>query len=327
MGVYIKQLDTKIQPLGMGGWAIGSAWGPENLALGWSTVDDKESMKALYYAYERGIRLFDTAATYGYGHSEKVLGEALHSVRNQILIATKFGCPCDEEKKEGRGISVERDSIITECHDSLRRLRTDYIDIYQLHVQPLEKAKAEDVIETLEYLKERGDIRSYGWSTDTPEEAEIFLAHDACSAIQFDLNIFANNDRMIQLLEKHETVGLNRQPLAMGLLSGKYNKNSSFPKDDIRSENIDWMVYYKNGAPNEELLTKLDAIREILTSNGRTMVQGALAWIWARSPYMVPIPGFKTISQVENNVDALEFGPLTKKQVDEIDHIIKGENS
>ncbi len=325
MEIYINQLDAKIQPLGMGCWAIGGVWGPEGLALGWSTVDDNESMKALNCAYERGIRLFDTAASYGYGHSEKVLGEALHSVRDKILIATKFGHPCDDEKKEGKPSSVERESIIAECHDSLRRLGTDYIDIYQLHVQPLEKEKAEDVIETLEYLKGRGDIRSYGWSTDTPEEAEIFLAHDACSAIQFDLNIFANNDRMIQLLEKHETMGLNRQPLAMGLLSGKYHASSTFPKDDIRSENIDWMLYYKNGTPNQELVTKLNAIREILTSNGRTMVQGALAWIWARSPYMVPIPGFKTISQVESNIGALEFGPLAKKQVDEIDHIIKGE--
>ncbi len=326
MEVTIKQLNQKIKPLGMGCWAIGGAWGPDDVALGWSTVDDKESIRALRIAYERGITLFDTAATYGYGHSEKVLGEAFHDIRDKILIATKFGCPCDDVKKEGLGVSVERESIIAECHDSLRRLRTDYIDIYQLHIQPLEKEVAEDVIETLEYLKDRGDIRSYGWSTDTPKEAEIFLAHPACSAIQFDLNIFANNTKMVELLNKHETMGLNRQPLAMGLLSGKYNESSRFPKDDIRSENIDWMMYFQNGIPNSRLLDKLNAIREILTSEGRNMVQGALAWNWAKSPYMVPIPGFKNVSQVEANIRALEFGPLSKKQVDEIDQIVKEEN-
>ncbi len=323
MELYIKQLDKKIQPLGMGGWAIGGVWGPKDLALGWSSVDDSESIKALRYAYDEGIRLFDTAATYGYGHSEKVLGEALQDVRDKVLIATKFGCPCDDVKKEGLGNNVERKSIIAECHDSLRRLQTDYIDIYQLHVQPLEQEKAEDVIETLEYLKKRGDIRSYGWSTDTPKEAEIFLKHPSCSVIQFDLNIFANNEKMIELLEQYNTIGLNRQPLAMGLLSGKYNINSRFPKDDIRSEEIDWMVYFKKGVPNSQLLHKLEAIREIITSGGRTMAQGALAWIWGRSNHMVPIPGFKSIKQAEENIRALEFGPLSKKQVDEINEIVK----
>jgi aryl-alcohol dehydrogenase-like predicted oxidoreductase len=321
--LYIKQLDQRIKPLGMGGWAIGGTWGPKDVSLGWSNVDDKESIKALKYAYERGIQLFDTAATYGYGHSEKVLGEALHDVRDKIFIATKFGFPCDDVEKVGKGESVEKESIIAECHDSLRRLHTDYIDIYQLHKQPLELEKAEVVLETLELLRERGDIRSYGWSTDTPKEAEFFLKHPACSVIQFDLNIFANNEKMVQLIDEHQVVGLNRQPLAMGLLSGKYNSGSKLPRDDVRSEKLDWQVYFDEGVPSSRLLSKLEAIREIITSGGRTMTQGALAWNWARSPYMVPIPGFKNGKQVEENISALEFGPLSKEQVDEINNIVK----
>ncbi len=323
MELYNKQLNQKLQPLGMGCWAIGGAWGPGDLPLGWSNVEDSESVKALKHAYERGIRLFDTAATYGYGRSEEVLGEALHDVRDKIIIATKFGFPCDDVKRAAKGQSIERDSIIAECHDSLRRLRTDYIDIYQLHLQPLELNKAEEVLETLELLKERGDIRSYGWSTDTPKEAEVFLKSPSCSAIQFDLNIFANNEAMIGLIDKNQVMGLNRQPLAMGLLSGKYDLNSKFPKDDIRSGKLDWMIYFEEGVPSSRLLDKLEAIREIITSGGRTMVQGALAWIWARSPYMVPIPGFKNIKQVEENIKALEFGPLTKEQAEEINKIVK----
>ncbi len=323
MEVNIKQLNQKIQPLGMGGWAIGGTWGPKDLPLGWSTVDDKESIKALRYAFERGITLFDTAATYGYGHSEKVLGEAFHDIRDKIIIATKFGCPFDEVKREGREVSVERDSIITECHDSLRRLGTDYIDIYQLHIQEVELEQIDDVVATLEYLKDRGDIRSYGWSTDFPKKAEAILKYLGCSTIQFDLNIFADNEEMINLIDEKQVMGLNRQPLAMGLLSGKYDINSKLPKDDIRSTSMEWMKYFNQGIPNSQLLKKLEAIREIITSGGRTMVQGALAWNWARSPYMVPIPGFKNVKQVEDNIKALEFGPLTKKQVEEVNNIVK----
>lgn len=321
--LYIKQLDQNIKPLGMGGWAIGGTWGPEDLSLGWSNVEDSESVKGLQCAYEMGIKLYDTAATYGYGHSEKILGKALHDVRDKIIIATKFGFPCDDEKKIGLGENIEKESIIAECHASLRRLQTDYIDIFQLHKQPLELDRAEAVLETLELLKERGDIRSYGWSTDTPEEAEVFLKNPGCSAIQFDLNIFANNEKMIQLIDKHQVLGLNRQPLAMGLLSGKYNASSKLPKDDIRSEKLDWQVYFDEGVPNSLKLKKLEAIREIITSGGRSMVQGALAWNWARSPYMVPIPGFKNVKQVEENIRALEFGPLSKEQVDEVIRIVK----
>ncbi len=324
MELNIKQLNQTIKPLGMGCWAIGGTWGPEGLPLGWSKVDDQDSIKALRYAYESGITLFDTAATYGYGHSEKVLGEALHDVRDKVLIATKFGCPCDDVKKEGRGESIERESIIAECHDSLRRLRTDYIDIYQLHLQSVTLEQIDDVVETLEILRERGDIRSYGWSTDAPNKADAILQYPACSAIQFDLNIFANNEEMIKLIDEHEVMGLNRQPLAMGLLSGKYNLNSKLPKDDIRSGSLDWMVYFNQGVPNSQLLKKLEAIREIITSGGRTMSQGALAWNWARSPFMVPIPGFKNVKQVESNIRALDFGPLTKKQMEEVNDIIKG---
>lgn len=323
MELNIKQLNQKIKPLGMGCWAIGGTWGPKGLPLGWSKVDDQESMRALRYAYESGITLFDTAATYGYGYSEEILGEALHDVRSKILIATKFGCPCDDVKREGRGESIERESIIKECQDSLRRLRTDYIDIYQLHIQSVEIGQIDDVVETLEILKERGYIRSYGWSTDAPQKAEAILKYPACSTIQFDLNIFADNEEMIKLIDQYQVMGLNRQPLAMGLLSGKYDGNSKFPDDDIRSGTLEWLIYFNQGVPNSRLLGKLEAIREIITSGGRTMVQGALAWNWGRSDYMVPIPGFKNVKQVEDNIRALDFGPLTKKQVEEVQAIVK----
>ena len=109
----------------------------------------------------------------------------------------------------------------------------------------------------------------------------------------------------------------------MGLLTGKYGKDSILPIDDVRGEKSpDWMKYFKEGKPHILWFEKLDTVREILTSRGRTLAQGALAWLWARSSLTIPIPGFKNRAQVEENCAAMQFGPLTDDQVREIDHIL-----
>lgn len=118
---------------------------------------------------------------------------------------------------------------------------------------------------------------------------------------------------------------LNRGPLAMGILTGKFNEFSVIPEDDCRfitdKFGDPYYFFFKEGKPEPELLLKLDAIKEILQSDGRTLAQGALAWIWAKSEMTVPIPGFKTVKQVEENVGAVEFGPLKEDQMGEIDRI------
>ena len=109
----------------------------------------------------------------------------------------------------------------------------------------------------------------------------------------------------------------------MGLLSGKFDQNSQISKEDVRGANHDWIEYFKNGKPQPEFLDKLKSIREILTSNGRTIVQGALAWIWGRTEQTIPIPGFKTVQQVEENAGAMQFGPLTPGQMQEIETLLE----
>jgi aryl-alcohol dehydrogenase-like predicted oxidoreductase len=109
----------------------------------------------------------------------------------------------------------------------------------------------------------------------------------------------------------------------MGLLTGKYTAETKPSADDVRGEKSpEWMKYFKNGKPSAEWLAKRDAIREILTSNGRTVAQGALAWLWARSPQTVPIPGFRTVKQVTENCEAMQFGPLSAGQMIEIDRLL-----
>lgn len=314
--------DLQVSAMGMGCWAIGGPWdwlnhdgsrGP----VGWGDIDDEESIRAIHCALDNGINFFDTAANYGTGHSEKILARALAGKRDQVVIATKFGFEVNEAEKY---VTPYRDDhlqhVRAECEASLRRLNTDVIDLYQLHVwnYPLEKAPA--MVDALESLVSEGKIRYYGWSTDSVEGARLFAQGKHCAAIQHDLNVVMDAPDMLKLCEEQNLASVNRSPLARGALSGKYNKQTTFPQNDVRTDKWSWDHFF---APT---LDQLEALRQILTSNGRTLVQGALAWIWARSEKTVPIPGFKTVAQVEENTKAMELGPLTPEQMKEIDTLL-----
>jgi aryl-alcohol dehydrogenase-like predicted oxidoreductase len=179
------------------------------------------------------------------------------------------------------------------------------------------------VRETLEALVKEGKIRAYGWSTDFPERAEVFAKGPKCTAIQLQLNVLDDNPAVIAVCEKNDLAALNRGPLAMGLLTDKYTAETRPSAKDVRGEKSpEWMKYFKGGKPNVEWLRKRDAVREILKSEGRTVAQGALAWNWARSEKTLPIPGFRTVAQVKENAAAMQFGPLSKEQMKEINRIL-----
>ena len=125
---------------------------------------------------------------------------------------------------------------------------------------------------------------------------------------------------MLLTCQENHLASLARGPLAMGLLSGKYTLRDQIELQDIRQSQLSWN--YFNGERMPGLLRQLDAVREILTSDGRTLVQGALGWLWARSSQIIPIPGFKTVKQVEENVKAMRFGPLSEQQMAEIEKLL-----
>ncbi len=309
--------DIKVSPMGLGCWAIGGVWYWLDGPGGWGDIDDNESVRAIHAALDLGINFFDTAANYGTGHSERVLARALEGKRDKAVIATKFGFVVDEAAKR---VTFRTDDpllhVRRECEDSLRRLNTDVIDLYQLHVwdYPLEKVPA--MVDLLESLVAEGKIRYYGWSTDSVEGARLFAEGKHCVAIQHDLNVILDAPEMLALCEELNLASVNRSALARGALSGKYTKDTVFPQNDVRTDSWSHDHFF---APT---LSQLDAIRGILTSNGRTLVQGALAWIWARSEKTIPIPGFKTVAQVEENARAMELGPLTAEQMKEIDTLL-----
>ena len=313
----------EVSAVGMGCWAIGGPAYRGETPVGWGDVDDAESVRAIRAAVDAGITLFDTADVYGAGHSERVLGEAVGADRPNVVIATKFSNVFDEATRQITGSDASPGYIRRACDASLRRLGTDYVDLYQFHNGGYPVEEVDDVIATLESLVDAGKIRSYGWSTDDPERVRRFAQGSRCAAAQFQLNVLADAPAIISTCEQHTLAGLNRGPLAMGLLSGKYSSETTLPANDVRGPNApEWMRYFTQGRPSPEFMERVNAVREILTSNGRTLAQGALSWILSRSDITIPIPGFRTVQQVEQNAATLDNGTLTHEQMARIAELL-----
>jgi aryl-alcohol dehydrogenase-like predicted oxidoreductase len=312
----------EVSALGMGCWAIGGPWtwaqpGEEPFPAGWGQVDDRESIRAIHTALALGVNFFDTAANYGAGHSERILGQALLGRRNQTIIATKFGHMIDEVNKTVYGDDSQVISNVrSDVENSLRRLQTDYIDVYQLHGGAYPADLAPELRDILEELVVQGKIRWYGWSTDLVDRARVFADGEHCTSIQFALNAMDDNPEMRRLCADYNLGGINKDPLNRGVLTGKFTSETSMPDDDIRSR-----TDFRDQRVARRLET-VQALREVLTSSGRSMAQGALAFIWGLDERMVPIPGFKTVQQVKDNAGALEFGPLAPEQIRQVQEIV-----
>ncbi len=322
LGRTLGRSGIEVSALGLGCWAIGGPMIFNGIADGWGDVDDAESINAIHKALELGINFLDTADAYGVGHSETVIGKAIAGKRDRVVIATKFGNFGNEATKTIHGINVAPDYIERACDASLKRLNTDFIDVYLLHEWNLSVSDVDSVCTTLDKLVKKGKIRTYGWSTDLVGGAKLFAERANCSVIEHCLNVFEDAPQLVKFCETKNLASINRSPLAMGFLSGKFNAESLLSKNDVRGAGHSWVPYFKDGKPVPEFLKALDSVKEILTSGGRTLVQGALAWIWGKSGNTIPIPGFKTVKQVEENAKAMDFGPLTQDQMNEIDRIL-----
>ena len=321
----------EVSALGMGCWAIGGPWiyvssPDESNQAGWGQIDDAESIRAIHAGLDMGINFFDTAANYGAGHSELILAKALEGRRDEVVIATKFGYLVDEAEKL---ITNDHDAVLgnirKDCENSLRRLNTDYIDLYKFHVGDYPPEKADAVRDALEELVTEGKIRWYGWSTDNAEGARVFVDHLSggngthCTAIQQAMHWATRLEYgpTLKVCEDFNLASVNRGPLGMGILTGKFKGGDvQLPDDDIR-HNWD----FKEG-PIAGFVQVVEDLRDVLTSDGRTLAQGALGWLWARSEVTIPIPGFKSVEQVEENAGAMEFGRLKDTQMQQIDEIL-----
>jgi aryl-alcohol dehydrogenase-like predicted oxidoreductase len=317
-----------VSALGFGCWAIGGEWfSSDGQPYGWGPVDDKESVRALRRGIELGVTFFDTADCYGTGHSEEILGLAVSGQRDRVVIASKWGNTFDEGTRVSDLVHDLSPAYARRAlTDTLRRLGTDYLDLYQLHVNQAPMAEAEALRDACEGFVREGLIRAYGWSTDDPARARLFAKGAGCATVQVNSNVLEDAAEMFALCESLDLAAIIRGPLAMGVLTGKYSAapgaGPDIPRGDIRSAPPEWLRFFRDGRLTEEWAARFDAVRDILTTQGRTPAQGALAWLWARSPHTIPIPGIRTVAQAEENAGALAYGPLTADQVKEIDTLL-----
>ena len=320
----MKFLDSDLSPLGMGCWPIGGAMFSGDQPLGYTNVDDDESIRTIHAAIAAGITLFDTAPAYGAGHSERILARALKD-RPEALVATKFGTGIIEETKQLTANEEDPASVLPAIDRSLARLGRDRIDVLILHLNSLSVPKAEALFDEVEKACAAGKVRSYGWSTDFSESAAAFANRPAYVAVEHAMNVLLDAPRMRKTLSDKNLVALIRSPLAMGLLGGNYGVGDVMRKDDIRATSNPRTDYFAGGRVNPSYFVKLDAIRALLRTGGRTLAQGAIGWLWAQDGANIPIPGARTVKQIEDLAGALAFGALPDDVVAQIEVLIERE--
>jgi len=282
-----------VSEVGFGSWAIGG----NQHGISYGPVDDKESSLAVEKAIEMGCNYFDTADVYGWGHSEEILGSVLKAHRDRVIIASKVG----SDFYQGYGFQTFSEEYIRYAfRKSLSRLKTDYLDVYQLHNPPLELIVKEETFAALEALKKEGKIRAWGLSVTTAEEAAAALAASKPDCIQIPLNLFSKDEQLIKdVLPQCYRRGcalIAREPLANGFLTGKYRPDSTFASGDMRHS---W--------PRDYVSARAEAARQLTfleEQTERSLAQAALQWVLKFEQIAVVIVGCKTREQVIENLSA-----------------------
>ena len=314
-----------VSAMGLGTWGIGGPSRAGSQPLGWGGhYDRREASDVLRAAFDAGITLFDTADAYGCGTAERLIGEALAAHRDEIAIVSKWGNVIDEATRQLVGSDSTPTYVRNALDASLRRLRTDHLDLYLLHLSGLPTDEANELLGTLGELVAAGKIRGYGWSTDDPAHAAAWLGQPGFEAIEFEINVVRDAPALVDLCDRHGLSAFARGPLGTGLLAGKYSVDNRIDDlDDFRCVSPAWLNYFRDGIPVEHYARRLRALTDVLTANGRTLAQGALAWLWARSPNLIPIPGARTVEQVRENANAMHFGPLSAAEMASIEATIE----
>jgi aryl-alcohol dehydrogenase-like predicted oxidoreductase len=290
---------------------------------GWGNTSEQELIGAVHKALEMGITMFDTADTYGLGQSEKTLGKALGGRRSDVIIASKFGVRI----KNGKTFYDNSRAWICEaCDDSLKRLGTDYIDIYQVHyrdgVTPLD-----EVVDTLERLKVDGKIRYYGLSNIHKEDAEEikpYIGRFVTFQDEYSLACRKNEDDILEMAKQLDMNPLTWGSLGQGVLTGKYTRdNVNFGSDDRRSRDI-----YVNfhGEKLEKNLRIVDVMKNIAEKYHKSVPAVAIRFILDYIPDSIVLCGAKRPSQVEGNAEGMDW-ILKKEDIQMLNDISKVNNA
>lgn len=287
--------DLMVSEVGFGAWAIGGNAVVGNIPIGWGKADDVTSRQAIRKAVDCGINFFDTADFYGLGHSEKLLGEELGS-NKEMLLATKVG-----HRNIAETIKLDYSSahIVQACEESLKRLRRDYIDYYQLHSARLSHFENENCVEAMTLLQQQGKIRWWGLSLNTfypAPEADFMIERNIGHGFQLVYNII--NQRAYDVMQRAAKSGygiIARMPLQFGLLTGKFDGKTFFGPDDHRSFRFNAEII------SDSLAVLNDSIWPLCEKYGISKTSLALSYILSNPAVGTVIPGVRTARHVVDN--------------------------
>ncbi|MBH52094.1 MAG: hypothetical protein CL785_02945 [Chloroflexi bacterium] len=289
----------KVSEIGFGAWGIG---GSKNGDVAYGPADSSASIKTLEKAYNSGVTFYDTSDLYGFGYSEKLLGKVFHNDRHNVIIATKGGFTSLSEKEK-----LSPEEISKSLHTSLKRLQTDYIDLYQLHSPSMDELSVTDgIFTTLDTLKKSGHIRSYGISVRSPDDGLIAVKEYSIQSIQVNFNMLdqrALNNGLFDLCSEYKIGIIARTPLCFGFLSGQYSEETQFHPLDHRNN---WPKnQIKRWSDGNGIFTK-----DINYPKGQTQAQVALRFCLSYPNVSSTIPGMLKETHVIENVAASHMGPL-----------------
>ena len=286
--------DLLVSEVGYGAWAIGGGAMIGTTAIGWGDADDTTSVQSINASLDAGINFFDTADIYGLGHSEDLLGQALAG-NKEVIIATKVG---NVSRNEQFTVDYSKEYILGACEQSLRRLKRETIDYYQLHTARIQHLQQGECIEAMQLLQQQGKIRYWGLSLNTFDplpEADYLLEHHLGNGFQLVLNLL--NQKALPLLQKAAEQGcgiIARMPLQFGLLTGKFDAGASFPSNDHRKNRLVPEIIHACAealAPVWELCKKYNC----------TKTQLALSYLLSYREVSTIIPAIRTTEHVTGN--------------------------
>src|SRR5215217_5175146 len=296
----------EVSTLGFGCMGMSQGYGP-------NPGDRDETIALLGMAVERGVTFFDTAEVYGPYHNEELVGEALAPVRDQVVIATKFGFAFDEQGRQ-TGLSSDPEHIRRAVDGSLRRLGTDTIDLlYQHRVDP--QVPIEEVAGTVKELIQEGKVKHFGLSEVGVQTIRRAHAVQPVTAVQSEYSLWWREpeEEILPILEEFGIGFVPFSPLGKGFLTGKIDDTTTFDSSDFR--NTVPRVTPENRKANQDLV---ELLARIAAKKQATPAQIAIAWLLAQKPWIVPIPGTTKLSRLEENLGAVDV-ELTPDDLREIE--------
>jgi aryl-alcohol dehydrogenase-like predicted oxidoreductase len=310
----LAKSDLRLSEIGFGVWTVSAGW--------WGDYSDEQACALLRKAFELGITFFDTGDTYGNGRGETLVAQAFAGRRHEVVIGTKFGYDFYSDPSERRG-QRERPQDFSPrfvrfaLEQSLQRLGTDYVDLYQLHNPRLEALQRDDLFELLERLKGEGKIRAYGASLGpaiggTEHGDQAMAARTSLSSLQIIYNLLEQEPgrRFVPVARQHDVSLLVRVPHSSGLLEGKYTAETTFPASDHRSHRPrSWLL---------DGLKKLEEFRFLHEGRGQTIGQAALKWLLAEPAVASVQPNIYDEEQLVEFAAASDLPDLAPADLDRV---------